>query len=82
MPFLLLLLAGCGSSARETTLSLSKKGILTQTIVEDWDQDYYDQSELEKEMEAAVDANPKVTMKSFRIKNGKGDGKIWTWKRQ
>ena len=71
MPFLLLLLAGCGSSARETTLSLSKKGILTQTIVEDWDQDYYDQSELEKEMEAAVDANPKVTMKSFRIKNGK-----------
>lgn len=71
MPFLLLLLAGCGSPVRETTLSLSKKGVLTQTIVEDWDQDYYDQSELENEMEAAVDANPKVTMKSFRIKNGK-----------
>lgn len=70
MPFLLLLLAGCGTAVRETTLSLSKKGILTQTIVEDWDQDYYDRSELEKEMETAAEADPKVSMKSFRIKNG------------
>ena len=69
MPFLLLLLTGCGSATRETTLSLSKKGVLTQTIVEEWDQDYYNQSELEKEMETAVEANAKVTMKSFRIKN-------------
>ncbi|HCT92776.1 MAG TPA: hypothetical protein DF613_15565, partial [Lachnospiraceae bacterium] len=71
VPFLLFLLMGCGSPAGETTLSLSKKGVLTQTIVEDWDQTYYDQSELEKEMETAVNANPQVTMKSFRIKSGK-----------
>lgn len=76
VPFLLLLLAGCGSSDRETKLSLSKNGVLTQTIVEDWDQDYYDQSELEKEMEAAVDANPKVSMKSLRIKDGKATAKL------
>lgn len=76
LSFLLLLLTGCGSAPEETTLSLNKKGVLTQVIVEEWDQEYYDQSELESELKAAVDANPKVSLKSLRVKNGKATAKL------
>ena len=40
LPILILSIAlqGCGASADSSSLVLNKKGVITQTIVEEWDQ--------------------------------------------
>ena len=43
-------LSGCGAAVDYSTLRINSKGGLTQTIVEDWDQEQYDKNELETQM--------------------------------
>lgn len=52
LPILLIstVLSGCGASADYSSLRLNSRGGLTQTIVEDWDQEQYDKNELETQI--------------------------------
>jgi hypothetical protein len=51
-----LLLSGCafGTEVDTTTISINKKGVVTETIIEDFDKDYYNADELEQEITQAV----------------------------
>lgn len=70
MSFLLLLLVGCGKTPEETTVSISKKGVITQTIVEEWDQANYDEAEFEADIEAQIEeyGTELVSLKSCEVK--------------
>ena len=70
-------LAGCGGSAPgESTLSVDKKGRITDTIVEEFDKDFYDSEELEGEIQEDLAeynknfASDHITMKKFEVKDG------------
>lgn len=47
-------LTGCGASADYGSLTLNKKGVLTQVIVEEWDQERYDKKELQEQIETEI----------------------------
>jgi hypothetical protein len=51
-----LLLSGCafGTEVDTTTISINKKGVVIETIIEDFDKDYYNADELEQEITQAV----------------------------
>ncbi len=75
---MLSLFVGCGSSEpEENTIAVDKKGRITDTIVEDFDKDYYDSDELQSEIEAELAkynqnyASDPIELKKFGIKNGK-----------
>ncbi len=56
LPLLVLSIAftGCGTSADSSSLTLNKKGGLTQIIVEEWDQELYDKKELETQIQEDI----------------------------
>lgn len=72
LPVLLLLLVGCGEKPKETTVSVSKKGVVTQTIIEKWDQDDYDQAEFESNIAEQIGSygSDAVRLKSCEVKKG------------
>lgn len=47
-------LTGCGASADYSSLSFNRNGGLTQVIVEDWDQEQYDKTELQTQIETDI----------------------------
>lgn len=52
---MLSVLAGCGGSVpAESTIALDKKGKITDTIVEEFDKDFYDSEELQSEIECGT----------------------------
>ena len=72
-----LLLAGCGGSVpKESTIAVDKKGKITDTMVEEFDKDFYDSEELQSEIEAELAEYNKnfaadhITMKKFEVKDG------------
>ena len=74
---LLSIMAGCGSSVPgENTIAVDKKGKITDTIVEDFDKDYYDSEELQSEIEEELAkynqnyASDPITLKKFAVKDG------------
>ena len=55
---MLIMLSSCGSEKivfNEPTVKVSKKGAISQTIVEKFDKDYYDADELKDEFNSAID---------------------------
>ena len=55
--FMVFFTCACGSSVEqfdETTLSIGKKGSVSETIVDGFDKDYYDVNELKNEFDAAI----------------------------
>ena len=65
-------LTGCSASVDSSSLVLNKKGVLTQTIVEEWDQEQYDKRELQEEIEAELKAyDQKIELNSIRTKDAK-----------
>lgn len=56
LPILLLstVLGGCGATADYSSLRLNSKGGVTQTIVEEWDQEQYDKQELETQITSDI----------------------------
>lgn len=55
--FMVFFTCACGSSFEqfdETTLSIGKKGSVSETIVDGFDKDYYDVNELKNEFDAAI----------------------------
>ena len=74
---MLSVLAGCGGSVpAESTIALDKKGKITDTIVEEFDKDFYDSEELQSEIESELAEYNKnfaadhVTLKKFEVKDG------------
>ena len=74
---MLSVLAGCGGSVpAESTIALYKKGKITDTIVEEFDKDFYDSEELQSEIESELAEYNKnfaadhVTLKKFEVKDG------------
>ena len=74
---MLSILAGCGGSVpAESTIALDKKGKITDTIVEEFDKDFYDSEELQSEIESELAEYNKnfaadhVTLKKFEVKDG------------
>ncbi len=72
----ILLLAGClGSVPEENTIAVNKRGEITNTIVEDFDKDFYDADELESEIEAELAEYNKnfaadhVSMETFEVED-------------
>ncbi len=66
-------LAACSGGEEnydETTLSVSKKGRVSETIVESFDRDYYDITELKNEFAGAVsDYNDSIGGEEIELKN-------------
>lgn len=74
---------GCGGDSKsdgqydETTLSIDKKGRVSETIVESFDKDYYDVAELTSEFDKLIDdynsehEGKPVTHKEIKLENGK-----------
>ena len=55
-----------------SSLVLNKKGALTQTIVEEWDQEQYDKKELQEQIETEIKAyDQKIELNSIRTKETK-----------
>ena len=74
LPILILSIAltGCGASADSSSLVLNKKGVITQTIVEEWDQEQYDKKELQEQIETEIKAyDQKIELNSIRPKETK-----------
>lgn len=74
LPILILSIAltGCGTSADSSSLVLNKKGVLTQTIVEEWDQEQYDKKELQQQIETELKGfGDTVELNNIKAKNGK-----------
>ena len=74
---MLSVLVGCaGSVPKESTIAVDKKGKITDTIVEEFDKDYYDSEELQSEIESELAEYNKnfaadhVTLKKFEVKDG------------
>ena len=74
---MLSVLIGCGGSVpKESTIAVDKKGKITDTIVEEFDKDFYDSEELQGEIESELAeynknyATDHITMKKFEVKNG------------
>ncbi|MDO4345293.1 MAG: hypothetical protein Q4C50_10865 [Eubacteriales bacterium] len=70
------ILTGCGGFSSEISgISISKKGVISESVVENFDKDYYDKKELEQEIAAQVESynaeNGKnaVKKKSLRVKD-------------
>ena len=65
-------LTGCSASVDSSSLVLNKKGVLTQTIVEEWDQEQYDKKELQEQIETEIKAyDQKIELNSIRTKETK-----------
>ena len=65
-------LTGCSAPADYSSLVLNKKGVLTQTIVEEWDQEQYDKKELQEQIETEIKAyDQKIELNSIRTKETK-----------
>ena len=72
----LVFLVGCGSieDAKSSTIYVDKNGKVTSVIVEDFSKEYYDKTELEKSIDAAVDSYNKehnskaVALKKLTVK--------------
>lgn len=74
LPILILSIAltGCGASADSSSLTLNKKGVLTQTIVEEWDQEQYDKNELQEQIENQIaEYDQKIELNSIKTRDGK-----------
>ena len=74
LPILILSIAltGCGASADSSSLVLNKKGVITQTIVEEWDQAQYDKKELQDQIENQItEYGQKIELNSIKTKDGK-----------
>ena len=74
LPILILSIAltGCGASADSSSLVLNKKGVRTQTIVEEWDQEQYDKKELQDQIENQItEYGQKIELNSIKTKDGK-----------
>ena len=72
LPILILSIAltGCGASADSSSLALSKKGVLTQTIVEEWDQEQYDKNELQQQIETDIQQyGQDIELNSIKVKD-------------
>ena len=74
---MLSVLVGCGGSVpKESTIAVDKKGKITDTIVEEFDKDFYDSEELQGEIESELAeynknyATDHITMKKFEVKDG------------
>lgn len=75
----LVLLSGCGGidDAKESTVTVNKKGIVTEVLVEDFSTESYDEKELEESVKELVDAYNKekgkdrVTLKKSEVKEEK-----------
>lgn len=74
---MLSVLIGCGGSVpNESTIAVDKKGKITDTIVEEFDKDFYDSEELQGEIESELAeynknyATDHITMKKFEVKDG------------
>ena len=76
----MLLLQGCGgSSATESTIEISSKGVVTQTTIETLDAEYYDSDELKSYVQDQVDeyneestAAGTVKLKKFKYSASEG----------
>ena len=73
-----LFLAGCSEQVpEENTIAVDKKGVVTYTVVEDFEKDFYDAEELQSDIEKEIaDYNQKfgsdpLTLKSFEAEDGK-----------
>lgn len=73
-----LFLAGCSEQVpEENTIAVDKKGVVTYTVVEDFEKDFYDAEELRGDIEKEIaDYNQKfgsdpLTLKSFEAEDGK-----------
>ena len=73
-----LFLAGCSEQVpEENTIAVDKKGVVTYTVVEDFEKDFYDAEELQGDIEKEIaDYNQKfgsdpLTLKSFGAEEGK-----------
>lgn len=65
-------LTGCSAPADSSSLVLNKKGVLTQTIVEEWDQEQYDKKELQDQIENQItEYGQKIELNSIKTKDGK-----------
>ena len=65
-------LTGCSAPADSSSLVLNKKGVLTQTIVEEWDQEQYDKKELQEQIENQItEYGQKIELNSIKTKDGK-----------
>ena len=65
-------LTGCSAPADSSSLVLNKKGVLTQTIVEEWDQEQYDKKEMQEQIETEIKAyDQKIELNSIRTKETK-----------
>ena len=74
LPILILSIAltGCSASADSSSLVLNKKGVITQTIVEEWDQAQYDKKELQDQIENQItEYGQKIELNSIKTKDGK-----------
>ena len=74
LPILILSIAltGCSASADSSSLVLNKKGVITQTIVEEWDQEQYDKKELQDQIENQItEYGQKIELNSIKTKDGK-----------
>ena len=72
LPVLLLstVLSGCGAAVDYSTLRINSKGGLTQTIVEDWDQEQYDKNELETQITSDIASyGSAVQLDSIKVKD-------------
>lgn len=76
---ILVLSTGCakGNKATETTLYIEKNGKITEAIVEDWNQDYYDEDEFKKEIDEQITSyeashdGSKISLNKLEIKKNK-----------
>ena len=72
LPVLLLStgVSGCSAAADYSTLRINSKGGLTQTIVEDWDQEQYDKNELETQITSDIASyGSAVQLDSIKVKD-------------
>lgn len=76
-----LTLSGCNEESNdsfaETTISIDKKGRISQQIVESFDKDYYDVNELKQEFEGAIssynqsaDTAEAIKLKDIHVEDG------------
>ncbi|MGI6007612.1 MAG: hypothetical protein ACOX8E_09005 [Ruminococcus sp.] len=73
---LLVVLAGCGSGADQSTLSINSKGRVTVVTVENFDKPYYDFEELEETVDQAVsEYNSRQDDDRIRVKTCSEDQK-------
>lgn len=74
----MLAFSGCGSlDVENNTISLQKNGRITEAIVEDFSQDYYDEDELKSYIDSEVEAfmadeeNGQVKTSGYKVEDGK-----------